>query len=75
MRFEERRGEWMLLAPERIFKLDGVAVEILKRCDGRASLDAIINDLAQQFEADRAEVAGDVRELLSGLAAKGMLEL
>lgn len=75
LRYEERRGEWMLLAPERIFKLDGIASEILKRCDGQASLDAIIDDLAQQFEADRAEVAGDVRELLSGLAAKGMLEL
>jgi pyrroloquinoline quinone biosynthesis protein D len=75
LRYEERRGEWMLLAPERIFKLDGIALEILKRCDGQASLDAIIDDLAQLFEADRAEVAGDVGELLSGLAAKGMLEL
>jgi pyrroloquinoline quinone biosynthesis protein D len=75
LRYDERRGEWMLLAPERVLKPDGIALEILKRCDGHASLDAIIDDLSQQFQADRTEVAGDVREFLSGLAAKRMLEL
>ena len=75
LRYEERRGEWMLLAPERVLKPDGIAIEILKRCDGRASLDAIIDSLAQLFEADRTEVARDVREFVSELAAKRMLEL
>ena len=75
LRYEERRGEWMLLAPERVLKPDGIAIEILKRCDGQASLDAIIDSLAEQFQADRIEVARDVREFVSELAAKRMLEL
>lgn len=75
LRYDESRSEWMLLAPERVLKPDGIALEILKRCDGKATLDAIIDDLALSFSADRKEVARDVREFLSGLAAKRVLEL
>ena len=35
----EAQGGWVLLAPERIFKADAIAVEILKRCTGEATLD------------------------------------
>ena len=75
LRYDESRSEWMLLAPERVLKPDGIALEILKRCDGKATLDAIIDDLALSFSADRKEVACDVREFLNGLAAKRVLEL
>jgi pyrroloquinoline quinone biosynthesis protein D len=75
LRYDDVRSQWMLLAPERILKPGGSALEILKRCDGRATLDAIIDDLAQLFGAERAEVARDVCEFLRGLAAKRMLEL
>lgn len=75
LRYDERRGEWMLLAPERVLKPDGIALEILKRCDGQASLDSIIDDLSKQFEADRAEVARDVCEFVSELAGKRIIEL
>ena len=33
----EAQGGWVLLAPERIFKADAIAVEILKRCTGEAT--------------------------------------
>ena len=36
----EAQGGWVLLAPERIFKADAIAVEILKRCTGEATLRA-----------------------------------
>ena len=36
----EAQGGWVLLAPERVFKADAIAVEILKRCTGEATLDA-----------------------------------
>jgi pyrroloquinoline quinone biosynthesis protein D len=75
LRYDEVRSEWMLLAPERILKPDGIALEILKRCDGKTTLDAIIDDLALSFGAEREEVARDVREFLDGLAAKRILEL
>ncbi|MGE0213884.1 MAG: pyrroloquinoline quinone biosynthesis peptide chaperone PqqD [Parvibaculaceae bacterium] len=75
LRHDEVRGQWILLAPERILKPDGVALEILKRCDGKATIDEIADDLATAYAADREEIARDVREFLGGLAAKRMLEL
>jgi pyrroloquinoline quinone biosynthesis protein D len=75
LRYDEQRSEWMLLAPERILKPDGIALEILKRCDGKLTFDAIVDDLARTFAADRDEVARDVREFLTDLAEKRVLDL
>ena len=52
---------------------DQIAIEILKRCDGKATMAEIIEDLAVTFSADRDQVAGDVRRFLQDLADKGML--
>jgi pyrroloquinoline quinone biosynthesis protein D len=75
LRFDQARDAWVLLAPERVLMPDDISVEILKRCDGRASVSAIVEDLARTFEADAAQVAGDVRGFLQDLADKGMLTL
>jgi coenzyme PQQ biosynthesis protein PqqD len=75
LHYDDVRSQWTLLAPERILKPDGIALEILKRCDGKTTLDQMIDDLAQAFGADRQEVGRDVREFLDGLAAKRILEL
>jgi pyrroloquinoline quinone biosynthesis protein D len=72
---DETRGEWLLLAPERILKTNPVAVEILKRCDGNATLDEIVDDLAAVFKAERSRIETDVRALLGELAAKRMVDL
>ena len=71
----EAQGGWVLLAPERVFKADAIAVEILKRCTGEATLAAIVDDLATTFSAPRERVATDVTALLRGLADKKLLEL
>ena len=71
----EAQGGWVLLAPERIFKADAIAVEILKRCDGKATLAAIVDDLAQTYLAPRERIMADVTKLLSGLVDKKLLEL
>jgi len=70
----EAQGGWVLLAPERIFKADAIAVEILKRCTGEATLDAIVDDLAKTFNAPRERINTDVSKLLTGLAEKRLLE-
>jgi pyrroloquinoline quinone biosynthesis protein D len=75
LRYDDVRSQWILLAPERILKPDGIALEILKRCDGKTTLDAIIDGLVQAFGAEREEVGRDVREFLDGLAAKRIVEL
>ena len=75
LRFDQARNAWVLLAPERVLMPDEIAVEILKRCDGKATVAAIVDDLARTFEADPGQIAGDVRSFLQDLADKGMLTL
>lgn len=71
----EAQGGWVLNAPERIFKADAIAYEILKRCTGQTSFGAIVDDLATTFSAPRERVATDVAALLQGLADKKLLDL
>jgi pyrroloquinoline quinone biosynthesis protein D len=71
----EAHGGWVLLAPERLFKADAVAAEILKRCTGDATLDSIVDDLARAYAAPRERILADVSTLLQGLVEKKLLEL
>ena len=73
--YNEAQGGWVLLAPERIFKADAVAAEILKRCTGEATLAAIVDDLAAAFNTPRERIHADVSKLLTGLAEKKLLDL
>ena len=73
LRFDKARDAWVLLAPEKVLMPDQIAIEILKRCDGKAKVGDIVADLALTFSADRDQVAGDVRAFLQDLADKGML--
>ena len=71
----EAQGGWVLLAPERVFKADAIAAEIVKRCTGEATLEAIVDDLVKTFNAPRERVHADVTAMLRGLADKKLLEL
>jgi pyrroloquinoline quinone biosynthesis protein D len=73
LRFDKARDAWVLLAPEKVLMPDQIAMEILKRCDGKATVAAIVEDLTVTFAADRDQVAADVRAFLQDLADKGML--
>ena len=69
------QGGMVLLAPERVFKPDAIALEILKRCDGAASIGSIADDLSTAYKAPRERVLADIKTLLGGLADKQLLEL
>ena len=71
----EAHGGWVLLAPERVFKADAIAVEIIKRCTGEATFSEIIDDLAKSYSAPRERILADAGALLRGLADKRLLEL
>jgi pyrroloquinoline quinone biosynthesis protein D len=73
LHFDKARGAWVLLGPERVIEAEGPASEILKRCDGTRSVDAIIDDLAAVFAADRSVIAQDVTDMLKELAGKRLL--
>ena len=71
----EPHGGWVLLAPERVFQADAIAVEVIKRCTGQASLGEIVDDLARTYSAPRERIVADVTALLAGLAEKKLLDL
>ena len=75
LKHDELRNEWLLLAPERIIKPNNVAVEVLKRCTGTATLAEIIEDLSISFAADRTRIETDVRVLIGDLAQKRLLDV
>lgn len=74
-RFDQVRGAWVLLAPERLFQPDEIAVEILKLVDGQRTLGGITDALAVRFQAPRAVIAADVATLLQDLGDRGALRL
>jgi pyrroloquinoline quinone biosynthesis protein D len=75
LRFDKQRDRWVVLAPERVLMPDETALEILKRCDGETSVSAIIDDLAQAYEAPPEVIQDDVSALLQDLADKGFVQL
>lgn len=75
LRYDEARGQWLLMGPERLFKLDSIGVEILRRCDGDRDLSALVAELAETFGADPAMVERDVRTFLTEFVTRGMVKL
>ena len=67
-RFDERRKAWIVLAPERLLLPDEQAVAILRLIDGKRDVDAIIDELAGQFDALRDVIASDDVQIYRGLA-------
>ena len=63
----------VLLYPEGIVELNETAHEILSRCDGR-TLREIISELAEEYEADSNALAADVRDTLSDLQQRKLIE-
>ena len=73
LRFDQPRDQWVLLAPERLFVLDPIALAVIERCKGERTVAAIVDDLAATYDAPRAQVLQDVQALLQGLADKGVV--
>ena len=71
----EAQGGWVLLAPDRVFKADPIAAEVVKRCTGEACFETIVDDLAKSFGVPSERVLADVTAPLLGLVDKKLLEL
>ena len=67
-------GKSILLFPEGIVELNETAHEILTRCDGR-TVSEIMEALAEEYDADQAALASDVRETLADLHERRLIEL
>ena len=52
---------WTILPPERLFLPDEIVLEILKRCDGIATIKVIVDELAGKFYAPNEIIVEDVK--------------
>jgi pyrroloquinoline quinone biosynthesis protein D len=73
LHFDKTRDAWVLLGPERVIETEGPASDILQRCDGTRTLAQIVDELAALYTADRADIEGDVRNMLAELVDKRMV--
>ena len=74
MQIDCATGKSVLLFPEGIVELNETAQEILGRCDGRALSD-IARALAEEYEVDLETLAVDVREILTDLQRRKLVEI
>ena len=74
LRHDASRGRWHVLAPERVFEPDPIAIEILKRCDGATTVEAIANELAKDYNAPLQEILSDTISMLQELSDKGVVK-
>ena len=73
LQYSEARQQWIVQAPERVLMPDETAVAVLKRCDGIATVAAIAEVLAREYDAPPDVVTRDVVEMLQDLADKGVV--
>lgn len=73
LKHDRIRERWLLLAPERILIPDDIAVEVLKLCDGTATVQDLVVTLAARYSAPESTIMQDVTHMLQGLADKGFL--
>ena len=71
LQFEPAQEAWVLLYPEGMVKLNGPAAEILQRCSGSASVEAITADLERSF--GESNLRADVDEFLIDARTRGWI--
>ena len=73
LQFEPAQDSWVLLYPEGMVKLNGSAGEILKRCDGRRTVQEIVTDLETAFSA--TGLMKDVTSFIEFAVTKNWVEI
>jgi pyrroloquinoline quinone biosynthesis protein D len=73
LQWEAAQQAHVLLYPEGMVKLNGSAGEILKRCDGRCTVQQIVADLETAFGA--TGLLKDVTSFMEFAVAKHWLEI
>ncbi len=73
LQIDSTTGKTVLLYPEGILELNETAHEILFRCDGRTLVE-IVCELAKEYDADSNALTADVRDTLSDLQQRKLIE-
>jgi pyrroloquinoline quinone biosynthesis protein D len=74
MRHDAGRNRWIILAPERLFDPDEIAVEVLKHCDGARTVGDIVGQLSKDYNAPAEEIEADIVAMLQDLSDKGVVK-
>lgn len=75
IQFDPVRQAYAVLAPERVLWPNPISLDILRRCDGQATVGRIIAELAAEYEAEETEIAGDVLDFLQEWSDKLLVRL
>jgi len=73
LQWEPAQNAHVLLYPEGMVKLNGSAGEILKRCDGNRTVEAIVEELQIAFGAP--DLTNDVTSFMSYAVERKWLEM
>jgi pyrroloquinoline quinone biosynthesis protein D len=73
LQLDKSRNVWVILVPERVLVPDETAIEVVRLCDGVATVADIVDQLAKKYAAERSLIAADVIAMLQDLADKGYL--
>lgn len=73
LQWEAAQSAWVLLYPEGMVKLSPSAGEIMRRCNGELTVDALISELEAQFNA--AGIREDVLGFLQVASKQGWVYL
>ena len=71
MQYEQVQSAWVLLYPEGMVKLNDSSAEILRRCNGERSVDAMVADLEILFNTKG--IAPQVTDLLQEGMRRGWI--
>jgi len=74
LRHDTARDSWTILAPERVFTPDAIAVAVLKLCDANRTVEDIAIELARTYNAPQDRILGDITAMLQDLADKGVVK-
>lgn len=66
-------GDPLLLTSESVHILNTTGEEIVRRCDGQASVAEIVEALASEYEAEVEELRADILECLEGLRSRRLI--
>ena len=75
IQFDPVRSAYAVLSPEKVFWPNDIGLDILRRCDGHSSVNAIIKGLAAEYDAPESDVADDVTAFLQEWADRLLVTL
>ena len=71
MQYEPAQSVWTLHSPEGAVQLNDSAAEIMRRCDGKHTVEAIVSELEELFETEG--IAPQVQSLIDEGTRRGWL--